>query len=499
VTARIFEDANANGTKEANEVLYTGSAAISIRENNVLVASETFTGGSFVRNVPRKIPTDVSAVRISLSTIPGRTLTTVNDINKTITSGTNYYDFGLVVVIPTVTPTNAPSTAYNLSGNIYEDTGSNTCASGATALSGVAIRMYRQSTQLRNTTGSSYSFTGTTNPSIAHTLSATRGGYSVIGIRTPGGGSGPFTAYTLSDYSITDFTTSIDFCLRNNTIVNSPWFMTEIGSVRQPIINNNVPTGQLPTSQGNNASVFYSTDGMTFLGHNQASGLKWQINDEYEEIPSVNREGNASFSFYKNRAETTGTQFYALPGCPTVGTPGNCTYTGNINALPANRVYYVEGNLTLSNNSQIDGAKRYIFLASGTITVNGRVTVNNANTLVILAAKDDVVIGSGVGGAATDSTFHVQSIITAEDDVILQNSNTCPTAGLKLNIEGTIVANADNPFGVERDGGILDNRRDLCAQNTTYPSLYVKPRLSFITQLSDFYKISNKFWNEIAP
>ncbi len=265
------------------------------------------------------------------------------------------------------------------------------------------------------------------------------------------------------------------------------------------VFGSNVPAGRLPTTQGNNASVFYSTEGFTFLGHNEAANMRWQVNDEYDKVPAINREGNASFSFYKNRAQTTGTQMYALPGCQPVGTPSNCTYTGNINSLPENRVYYVEGNLTFTNNSTIDGAKRFIFLANGTITINGQVRVNNTNTLVIFAAKNDVVIGTGVGGTASDTTFHIQSILTAENDIILNNTATCPTSSLRLNVEGTLVANAKNPFGVQRNGGILDNRRDLCASNAQYPSLYVRPRLSFITQLSDFYKISSKFWNEVAP
>ncbi len=493
---RIFEDTNANGIKETSEAFYTGSANISIREDNVLTGTETFTGGTYTQTFPQ----DTTAVRISLSSIPNRTLTSLNPQNKTVVRATTptYYDFGLRVVVPTVAPTNQPTATYNLTGNVYEDTGGNTCSSGATALPNTLIRLYRQSTQLRTTTGQNYVFTGSTNPTQQHSLAASRAGYSVIGIRL-GTSSGPFTSHSLSDVSITDLTNTMDFCLRNNTIVNSPWFMTEIGSVRQQIISNNVPSGRLPTTQNSSASVFYSTAGFTFLGHNEAASLKWRVDYEYEETPSVNREGNASFSFYKNRAETTGTQFYSLPGCPAAGTPGNCVYTGNINSLPENRVYLTTGNLTFTNNSTIDSAKRYIFLASGNITINGRVLVNNANSLVIFAAKEDLLVGSSVGGTSTDTAFHIQSILTAENDIILQSTTTCPTSGLRLNVEGTLVANADNPFGVDRNGGILDNRRDLCAQNTQYPSLYVKPRLSFIIQLSDFYKISSKFWNEVAP
>jgi hypothetical protein len=401
-------------------------------------------------------------------------------------------------VTATATPTSAPTISYNLTGNVYEDTENNTCSSGATLLSNSTIRMYRQSTQLRTATGQDYNFSGSTNPSQAHTLSVSRAGYSTVGISN-GNLTGPFTAYSLSDYPISDFTNTVSFCLKNNSLINSPWFMTTIGSVRQPEITNNVPAGQSPTTNDSAASVFYSTSGFTFLGRNESANTKWRIDDEYENVPAINRQGNASFTFYKNRAKTTGTQLYALPGCQSEGTPSNCTYSGDINSLPENRVYYVEGNLTLNNSSAIIGAKRYIFLANGNITINGSIILNNSNTLIIFAAKNNLIVGPAVGGTPSSSAFHIQSILTAENDIILQNTAVCPTSGLRLNIEGTLVANADNPFGIDLDGGILDNRRDLCSQNASYPSLFVKPRLSFIVQLSDFYKISSKFWNEVAP
>src|SRR5690606_27921747 len=113
------------------------------------------------------------------------------------------------------------------------------------------------------------------------------------------------------------------------------------------------------------------------------------------------------------------------------------------------------------------------------------VTVNHPDALIVFAAKDDIIIGQSVGSAPNTTNFALQAILTAEDDIIIQGNAACPTPDLRLNIEGTLVANADNPFGRDPNGGILANQRSLCQLNETYPSLYVRSRLSFITELSD--------------
>src|SRR5690606_2781638 len=121
---------------------------------------------------------------------------------------------------------------------------------------------------------------------------------------------------------ITNLSTTYTFCLKDDRDTVYPWFMTQIGSVRQQHVTNTVPAGQLPTTTDNTASVFYSTQGITNLG--QALGTKWTVSQEYDKVRSLNRPGNASFSFYKNRAQVAGIEPIEL--CP--GNTGVCHISG---------------------------------------------------------------------------------------------------------------------------------------------------------------------------
>lgn len=392
----------------------------------------------------------------------------------------------------TATPTNPPGIPYTLTGIIFNDHNNDgTCEAGSPQLPGTSITLNTNTGILLNsTTGSTYNFSGNTptNQTILTVLNNTAPGYTMKGVRTSA--SGAFTPHTSSSYPVNFGTTPnqvVHFCMGAITIEDNPWFMTSIGSVRQQRISNPVPDGQSPTTGTTDASVFYSTAGIAFLG--EATGTKWKVDEEYDEVPAYNKPGNASYSFYMNRAATTGTEIFTI----------NSPYT-NLNTLTENRVYRAEGDLVINGNSSINGPKRLVILADGDIRINGNITVNHPNSLIILAAKKDIVISQTVGGAPNATAFNIQAILTAENDIIVEsNPASCPTSDLRLNVEGSLVANSDNPFGREINGGILRNQRNLCTNNANYPSLFVKSRLSFITELSDFYKVSSRFWNEVAP
>lgn len=281
-----------------------------------------------------------------------------------------------------------------------------------------------------------------------------------------------------------------------------PWFQTEIGSVRQQTIQNRVPAGERPTTSINSgtASVFYSTTGSSLFG--SASDI-WRVDNEYDQVGASNREGNASYSFYKKRQEqSAAVNLTPLPGCSP---SGNCTFIASLSSLNNQTFYYVDGDLTFNPsgpaNRSINNDHKIIILAKGNITINSDVRVATGKSLLIFAAKGDVTIGTNVGEVNPSSTNpNLQAIITAENDILIPSIANCPaTADRRLNIEGTLVANADNPFGVESAGGRLINDRTLCTADATNPSLFVKSRLSFITALTDFYKVSNSMWNEVAP
>jgi hypothetical protein len=146
------------------------------------------------------------------------------------------------------------------------------------------------------------------------------------------------------------------------------------------------------------------------------------------------------------------------------------------------------------------GNKKIIIIADGNITINGDISTG-AGGILILAAQQNVVIGAGVGSAANSSAFNIAAILSAEEDVVIEGRTTtgvCPTNDERLNINGTIIANAARPFATGESGDVINNRT-LCASNAQYPVLYVQPRLNFIVNLTDLYTTSTNLWNEVAP
>ncbi|HRN96439.1 MAG TPA: hypothetical protein PLD54_03260 [Candidatus Levybacteria bacterium] len=396
---------------------------------------------------------------------------------------------------------------YNISGNIYEDedpTDADLCTTQR-PLTGTAVRLLGGINSILQSDNvdqlGRYTLSGATNVSSPYALYVVQSGYSIIGVRNADSGNFigtvPSNSYPLS----VPLTGIRSFCLSNNTTAALPWFMTSIGSVRQQSISNPVPEGQSPTIGTTDASIFYSTKGDANLG--KTSLNKWIVDQEYTRgVPAVNKPGNASFSFYKHRAETAGVNLNTLlPSCPTNGT-GTCIISNIQNLSLDAGVYYYAGDIIITGDTTITNTpKRYVILAGKNITLQGNVRlVNTPNSIIIFAAKNNIIVSPTVGTTPLSSSdYNIQAILSAENNIELQSNDSCPTPDTRLNIEGTLIANADNPFGQELGGGILNNKRTLCAQNVSFPSLYVKSRLSFITQLSDFYKVSSKFWNEVAP
>lgn len=311
----------------------------------------------------------------------------------------------------------------------------------------------------------------------------------------------PNTDITSATYGPFDITNidNITFILKPN----KPWFMTEIGDVRQPSIQNNVPVGKLPTKIGSTASIFYSTSVSALLGAaNQLNDI-WRVDAEYSQVNAINRPGNASFTFYKQRQEqNSGVDRASLPGCRP---NEDCNFIADLHALVDQTFYYVSGNLNFNpqgGNTSIRPDSRIIILAEGDITINKNVLVTGSDSLLIFAAKNDIIITEEVGESnPLSESPNIQAILSAENNVEIKGKANCPAEpDLRLNIEGSLIANADNPFGIDSNGGkLIYDSRTLCAQDANNPVLYVKPRLSFITSLSDFYKVSTSTWNEVEP
>ncbi len=509
ILAGVYIDANNNGTRDTNEEKYGGTVVVLRRGNGTFVASQTTSNvpgpayglTSFLNNSPGEY---ILQYEVPEGYVPSNNGSNTHTIQLTAPWGDD--ELGIIPATDEVTTI--------ITGTILENTTGECTLTDSSPVSGATITI--------NSPTAPNPWSGTSNASGVYTISVTDDpnntnnhyislsnidGRTICGVSID---NGPVIPHTNSTYGPFDFTTqnNIQFILNTST----PWFMTSIGSVRQQSIQNSVPGGQLPTLLNDSSSVFYSTVQNAQLGAASTNLNLWIVDSEYDQVPAIKREGNASFSFYKNRAAQNGVELTALPGCTL---NGNCNYTGNPNALNNKTIYYVNGNLTFTPSQPfIAPEKTLIFLAEGNITIDRDVKLYKDKSLVIFAAKEDLIITPNVGTTnlsaapvvtSNSSTYNLQAILTAEDDIIIQsNANCSATPDRRLNIEGSLVANADNPFGVENRGdeskfGELIQERTLCASNSQYPALYVQSRLGFITALTDFYKVSNTFWNEVAP
>lgn len=392
---------------------------------------------------------------------------------------------------------------YTLSGTVYDDVVGNSCASGATAYAGGGlVTIYNGAVSVGSgaSNGSgAYSAKDTQVPGTRTAVLSNISDYTVRAARYQGGawGTGSLSGYVYGPFSLTS-NQSLDWCISNI----KPWYQVDTGDVRRVSISNKVPAGKYGSTDINFPGIFFSSNWPTDFGSGQPSTKLWKVEDEYSYVKnSANRNGTVAYSYYKNRATSTGQTVLAVPGC-TNGEGSNCTVS--LTNLTTG-VYEFDaggtGTLTLTGYAQRAGA-HITLLINGNTNITTNITIpTGVGNLFILAAKGNITVDKSVGESSPSSTtIDLEGIYSAEGKITL-DGDTCP-AGIpdkRLNIGGVLIANAQKPFttgGV----GVIDNKRSLClANDSTYPSLYIKTRFDFLFQLSDFYLVRTSKFSEIQP
>jgi hypothetical protein len=408
--------------------------------------------------------------------------------------------------------------SHSVAGYVYYERNPTKCTVGGTyaGLSGIPISVYDPSNtpfgSPTTTVSSPLGYYQILNKLTAQgTMSLVMGStdtYFVEGVR-----HGPLTTYNEPytpgigyqwDFDgSTGTTDAIYLCITDKP--SDPWFVTDNGDVRQGAIKNPVPSTKSPTTAGNTASAFYSSTGNTDLG-SVSSTIKWLVNKESAvNAPPPNSGGSTSYSFYINRVKQFKIATKDLPGisCDSATPTKNCISALN-GAEAGGNIYFVDGNLTIKSNSDIVNLagqnKRAVVLVNGNVRINSTISVGVSN-LLIIAAKGDITIDSSIGNSSPNpnptgvTPSNLDGIFTAEGNIILDNNDG---VNKQLIVSGTLIANANRPFATNGSGKIIINR-DLGIDNNTSPVLFVAPRLKFITLLTDFYRVSSKFWTEVAP
>ncbi|MDE2590183.1 MAG: hypothetical protein KGL95_11050 [Patescibacteria group bacterium] len=258
-------------------------------------------------------------------------------------------------------------------------------------------------------------------------------------------------------------------------------------------LNNNPGTG-----------VYYSGPNSPTFGYNngQASSPNYLVGgttypESFTPVSGVNR---ASYTYLYNTISATGTKTNDItPYCGGGGT-GAC----NIDPTTPDGVYLINGNLTLDSGTpgvpvkipDQPNNKSYVFLISGTLTINSDVQVPT-DTSVVFASKGDIYVAGSVGVSTySDPTPNIEGFYSTEGDFwILSNNKTgypCGAGGTpldeRLNISGGVIV-----------GGTLQNQRELCKYDAQCPVTTYSTNYDYLLYAPAFVKHKDQLWQEQAP
>jgi len=252
------------------------------------------------------------------------------------------------------------------------------------------------------------------------------------------------------------------------------------------------PTGTPETGSTTTPGIIFSGDIPADFGSSLPSETGWVAGgSEYPEVFSQNINPSP-LSYQKvygkaTRAKliTTSADMAKLSGCTNLS---SCT-------LPAvqHGIYVAKGDVTLNAHTFLANSN-YVFLIDGNLTIAGNI-ITPTGSMVLFISSKDIVINRTVGSPTNSYPLpaaQLQALFIANDNFTVDGIGDC-TAGTDrmLNIEGAIVANS----GGSAEG--FRNFRDLCAFNSTIPSVTIKPRLDFLLNAPEFIMTTNTTFREI--
>lgn len=184
------------------------------------------------------------------------------------------------------------------------------------------------------------------------------------------------------------------------------------------------------------------------------------------------------------------------------------TDINSLSDLPANvtvGAYHKSGGLTTDTSTYTFGAGKYIILIEGDLVIKGNIKVPLGSS-VIFTVKGNIYVDDSVGVDASDATTtSIEGLYSADNSFYVStrgvpvDCSSTPNGDKRLNIAGTVVANAG------RTGGNFVNSkttsgRNLCLNNDNYPSVYFIERPDFILNYPhQVIFLPNSSWQEVTP
>jgi len=230
------------------------------------------------------------------------------------------------------------------------------------------------------------------------------------------------------------------------------------------------------------------------FGSGMASAANWKVGSSLN--PDV---------FTTNHTAIPTSYDYLLQTAENSGI--NPTPITSLSEITTNGIYKVEGNLTVSATTYTFPANKNVI-----VLVNGGMTIINAARILvpigstaIFSVRGNISVSSNVGeppttscNAATHTGCDIEGLYSADGNFLADGAMDCvhgvgaAGADLRLNIAGTVIANA------ARNGGTFINNRSLCANNSAYPSVTFTERPDFILNYPSFVRKIPRSWQEVA-
>lgn len=166
-----------------------------------------------------------------------------------------------------------------------------------------------------------------------------------------------------------------------------------------------------------------------------------------------------------------------------------CSLTNTL----SNGIYLANTNVILES-SQLPAGKDFIFLINGTLTINGNISVPKGSTATFIV-KEDIIVNRTAGeDIYTSSQPNIQGYYSTDKNFTVDGTNDCTIAPDKrLNIEGTVIANAS------RTDGRFKNNRTLCLKNRECQVITFAGRPDFLLNTPEVLQHGSSLWQEVAP
>jgi len=349
--------------------------------------------------------------------------------------------------------------------------------------------------------------TGYTLPAGTYTVSASGlpGGYSFTTTPptlapTTGNPCSPSNGSCDPNYNVYD----LHFGISNS----SPWIQTtggdiyEKGGISNPIPSDTTCTGGSNMSISQNPidfpGIVFTGNGLANFGQGFPSATldnHWLVSGAVTFIQS-----QTSYASIKNKAQAANITPTALP-CDSGSYANGCVMPNDLEP----GVYIADGNLKLAGTGTpasytFPDNSDYVILVNGTLDIETEIHFSaNHNSTALFTAAGDITVGGDVGTADSTSTAPtIEGYYSAGGNFIVENvlnnvkNSNCPTVDKRLNIQGSIVANANG------SGGSFQLKRDMC-ENDLCPTFSIQARPDFVLNAPLFYQSPTRIWQEMAP